>query len=304
MNKFTSLILFAGFASGLTSCDKDDPKMVDPAAGRLVAEQTLLANAVFATAFANVEANAKQKDGLVDALEVYGELDGGFGTETTERGRRIQPWNCRPGIRYETHRETVWPAILSLKYGTAGCQGADGRVLTGKLTATFDGRINLEGSTIEIDFDEFGVDGYLIDGQYRVEALGIDADNLPTFRHTVSDATFVTPDSLTFSYEAVTDTRLARGGKTNFFTHGLAGITDDVWEETRSATLVSAEGTYKLTTTQPAWHPITCSYPTSGGYVVSGGALEGEVELLYGTGECDDAATVIYGGAEYEIDLR
>ena len=300
MNTPRTFLLAAAAAACLAACDKDEatapPTADDRAAARLAVEQSLAIGAAFTGGFDLVTGEA-ERNGDLSGLRV----PGGGETEAAPAGA-LAPRSC--GTTAFTATEgTFFPATLELRFGES-CTDAFGRVLGGTLRATFDGLLHEPGTRIDLDLVDYVVGGLRLTGDYSIVNTGADAQGRPTFRHDIVGGRVTYPDGAVVAYDEVVTSVVAEGAETTFWNAGVAGLTDDVYEDTRAATLVGPGGnTFSVTTPVALRRPTTCAKVVSGRYDVTSSAFPQTAELDFGDGACDAVGTVSYGGERWEVRL-
>ncbi len=271
---------------GLGACEKD-PASAPPADEQSAAAQMAMASAAFTGGYQLASAQASQD----------GRLNGFAGGAPTVQGR-----TCGT-VTFTSDPGTFWPLVMRVDYG-ASCQTPDGRTVGGALVATFDGLLAAEGTSVGLRFEDFTVDGTTLSGQYRVLNQGLDARGRLQHLHTIEGGRVRFADGHGFDYRETTTAHQVEGQATNFFTDGIAGVHDDIWEADKRATLVNSAGqTYTLTTEAPLRRPATCAVDVAGRVLLTGGLLDGAATLDYGTGACDRVAVMTYGGVDYTINF-
>lgn len=202
-----------------------------------------------------------------------------------------------------------WPKTLSIDFGTTGCEGSDGKVRKGVITAVYSGPYRETGSTVTITPSNYYVDNYLVEGSKVVTNLGNNADNQLQFRVDV-DGTVTTPDGDEIAHESTRTRTWVEGQNTGFFTvdgngqwMGLDGILDDVWEITGNGSGTNREGRdYTVNITNPLrveW----CGYRVA----ITSGTIDLVPDELktrtidFGSGACDEEFTVTIGNKEYTV---
>ncbi|MBS1659970.1 MAG: hypothetical protein JST68_02850 [Bacteroidetes bacterium] len=191
---------------------------------------------------------------------------------------------------------TKYPVTVSIDFGT-GCTGTDGVVRKGKVTYVFSGKIYVSGTTVTASFDNYSVNGYQLAGTYSITNNSI--GNGISFVTKVTDGKITFPDASYYAY-AGTRTVSQTGGV------GTLTVLDDSYSITGSHSFSSSAGkslTDSITT--PLLWQTTCRHIGSGviGFTYSDGALSLKGTLDYGTGTCDNTATIKVGATTKVIQL-
>ena len=233
-------------------------------------------------------------DNMNESAQQQGDLNGILDDDADDR-------TCA-GVSFSATPDVFFPALLTLDFGE-GCDHK-GHNISGKMVATFDGFLFEVNKSMAIDFQQYTVDGYSLNGEYKLTNLGNDANDQWTTRHDINNGSMTGPNGGMVSYMGTSTQTQIEGQGTNWFTNGLAGITDDVWLEVGSAVYVNALGiSYELTTIEPQRKPVTCQYPVSGVVEITSANLSDVILVDFGNGQCDNKATVTYGLVSFEIYL-
>lgn len=199
---------------------------------------------------------------------------------------------------------TIFPIQVIIDFGTAGCQGADGHVRSGKIIVEYTGRLVNPGSVATCTFDAFHLDSIQIEGTLRITNTS-------------------TANNRQFTYE-VEDAKLAKtnGNFTKWNSHKiitqLEGLTtpnlplDDVFQIEGGSQGQVQRGnllvTWESSVTEPLVKKFTCRWIVKGKIsqtrVNSGGNSPWEAILDFGTGDCDNNATVTINGVSHNITLH
>lgn len=169
---FIPVLALAAF---FTSCSDNDEVSPD------------LAEIVDLDSEAALESNYEDVDVIVNA-----------GMESLNTGARVSEDDVLDCATI-THDEVN--NTLTIDYGD-GCEGPGGRIRAGKLVITYNDRRLVPGSFRQIVFENFSIDGVLIEGTRRVENISESIDVSPVFQVTLvggkmtfEDGTFATRDS-------------------------------------------------------------------------------------------------------------
>ena len=193
----------------------------------------------------------------------------------------------------------------TIDFGTEGCALANGNILKGKISFSFSGNFLTPEQTITYSFDGFYHNGNLIQGSKTITRSVKSTDLLatahPVFSNVI-DLTITFADGSIFSRkgnrikEMINDTTMGDDD-------------DDDWENkiflvTGSETTTFPNGDiFTNTIKTPLRYELSCrkSFPVSG--TIS--KVKNGVETLvdYGTGQCDNLATVTTNGVTTTIKL-
>ncbi len=275
------------FALLFTNCKKDEDTKPDEAAMQSSIDNAT-AETIFNNAYDLLDENAQQQSEL-----------NGFQSPDAASGRdACVTITIEPNAPWPD----VFPAKLILDFG-AGCTTQQGHEVAGIVTAVFSGPWKNTGTTVHVNFSEFVLNGWDVEGTKNIVNNGKDADGIFSYTVNINNGRLTNANGKTIEYEAVTTRHWVEGADTNFWTHGLPGIFDDVWEVEHSANGVNRFGTaYEVNTTNMLRHQLDCRWLVSGGLLLQQDG-QPDVTLDYGSGACDNKAILSVGSYTQEITL-
>jgi hypothetical protein len=187
----------------------------------------------------------------------------------------------------------VFPKTVTIDYGT-GCDEG-GKLKKGKIIAVFSGRFKQAGTTINITFDNFYINGDKIEGTKSIVNNGPNAAGNYSFTVTINHSRI----------HATGGTSTLTTVKTiTWIENSNTSPTDDEFSIRGSLSATTAGGkTYSYTTLEPLVKKVACLYISSGKLLIN---ITGRPQLTldYGTGTCDNKATLSANGKTKEITLR
>jgi len=191
---------------------------------------------------------------------------------------------------------TVYPVTVSIDFGT-GCTGADGIVRKGKITYVFSGRIYTPGTTVSASFNSYSVNGYQLAGTYSI--TNTSTGNGIAFQWKVAAGQITFPDGTAYTYAGTRNVTQTAG-------IGTLTFLDDSYSITGSHTYGNSSGkTLVDSITTPLVWPVTCNHIVSGiigfTFTYNGASVKGTLD--YGTGTCDDSATIKVGATAKTVEL-
>lgn len=187
----------------------------------------------------------------------------------------------------------VWPKTVTIDYGT-GCDEG-GKVKKGKINAVFSGRFRQTGSSINISFDNFYINGDKIEGTKSAVNNGPNADGNYTFTLTINHRRI----------HAAGGTSTLTAVKTiTWVENSNTSPTDDEFRMSGSASATDSKGrTISHNTLAPLVKKVACPYIVSGKLQIE---ITGRPQIMldFGAGDCDNKATISANGRSKEITLR
>jgi hypothetical protein len=186
-----------------------------------------------------------------------------------------------------------WPKILTIDFGTK-CTGEDGRIRAGKVILKISNYILLPGSTIDITLDNYSVDSVKIEGTKKITNLS----SANGFKYsTVVTGGKLTLDSQSFGYTCSKTITQVDGMATPLNTN------DDWYSGTGTATLTFPGGSaVTYTVKEPLVKELKCRWIGKGTADVTLDQVTATIN--YGTGLCDDSATISIGDKVKGVIMR
>jgi len=187
------------------------------------------------------------------------------------------------------------PRQIIVDYGSTNCTCGDGRQRRGKIITTFTGRYRDAGTVITHTFDNYFVNNNQILGTKTVTNMGNNSSGHPYFNISVSGSVIkATGGTITWSSTRV------REWIAGYDTYILA---DDVYLITGSGSGTNASGTnFTVTITSALRIELSCPRIVSGVLDITPSGKPTRT-LNYGSGACDNQATVTINGNTYNITL-
>lgn len=276
----TGLAAIAALTVVLTGCRRNNDST-------LSSSNNAFAEAMFDDVYKQIDEAASQEGDLNKTEGSYNLLTSQCATVTLENITQGQEW----------------PKRLTIDFGTSNCVGLDGRARRGKIICEFDGLYRDEGTEIVTTLDDYYVNDNHIEGTKRVVNGGRNSDNNLYYTITVEGATITTPDG-TIEWESSRTRTWVEGENTTFWTDGIAGLLDDVYEITGNASGTNINGSpFTVEVIQPLRVQIGCRWVTAGTLELTPNNLATRT-VDYGYGNCDNAATVEVNGHTYNFTMQ
>jgi archaellum component FlaF (FlaF/FlaG flagellin family) len=188
------------------------------------------------------------------------------------------------------------PHILTIDFGTANCLCNDGRNRRGIINVSYSGHYRDSASTHTITFTNYYVNDNHIMGTKTVTNNGHNASGNLSYS-VVVNGTIVKTDGKTISWNS-TRTREWIVGETTL------PWNDDVYLITGNASGTSSAGTsFNMTITSALRKEIGCHHIVSGTLTITPSGKPTRY-VDFGTGACDNQATVTINGNVYNITLN
>jgi len=272
LKKFHFSAIIALFALiAINGCDKQDASVSDQ-----ILDETALAENVFAQLDADVE-DALPYDELSSGRFGFGGFGFGFG-------------NCMSRT-VERPEETCFPKVVTIKYDSACTSGMHHTVKNGTIIITMTGSPSAEGSQRIVTFDNFSVNGYLIEGTKTITFHGGQQ-----WTSVLENGKITTPDGKVI-------TRNAEHTRTQVAGMDTEDRADDVFEITGWAEGQTAEGyDYRKEIIEPLQVSKDCFWITKGIIEVTIG--DSVFTIDFGDGTCDDLAIKTINGESEEFQLE
>lgn len=234
-------------------------------------------------------------------LEVAAETNNGeLPTLRTANGIRVKVdffanlyWKVGPCTEITVSpNDGSFPKTITIDYGE-GCLCRDGKFRKGAIILHFTGPIRRPESVLTISFRDFYVNRVHIEGVTTITNLS--ANGALKYSVQVADGKVTWPSGRGFTYVGLKVVTQVAGMDTRI-------IRDDVFSvEGRSKTGYANGITVTKNTETPLIKPVACPFIVEGKLKIK--INNREFFIDFGTGECDNNASLIWANGEVEIRL-
>jgi hypothetical protein len=279
-------------AISMTSCKKDDVPSIsskDSNAANLTDSSTVADNMYY-----DVLNNAFV--GFEDNITVWNVKNNQTGTQTTLSTTDLGAPHLGCAI-YTISDSTPgsYPKTLTLDFGT-GCSSVDGILRKGKLTYQFSGPLLFPGTTVNVTFSNYVVNGYGLAGVYKI--TNNSSESAPVSLTTQVTNGIITYPNLSNYHYSHNKTYIQKAGLSTL------DMSDDVYSITgNSSFTASDESTLVFNVTTPLVKAFSCHNISAG--VLSftyDQSVTGSID--FGDSTCDNLATVTVGTISRQVILR
>lgn len=196
-----------------------------------------------------------------------------------------------------THDTTVSPRTISVDFGTANCLCNDGRYRRGIINVSYTGHYRDSASTHTVTFTNYFVNDNQVTGSHSVTNNGHNNNGHLTFTIAVTGSIIKPNNGGTISWTSNRVREWTEGESTAIWS-------DDVYLITGTASGSHSNGnSYTATITSALKIKLNCHWIVSGGLdLVPSGKPTRSID--WGTGACDDQATVTINSHVYTITLH
>lgn len=202
------------------------------------------------------------------------------------------------GCATVTHDTTTTPRKITIDFGTTNCTCRDGRLRRGKIIVTYSGKYRDSGSVHTIGFDGYYVNNNSVLGTRTVTNMGKNSSGQSYFNIAVNGMIVLTTGD-TISHVA-TRVRTWTAGENTL------ALSDDEYNITGSGTNTRRTGKIvNYTIANPLVVALNCNWIKQGTIEFTpAGATSVKRTIDYGSGSCDDQATVTVGTKTKTITLK
>lgn len=202
------------------------------------------------------------------------------------------------GCATVTRDTTSSPRKITIDFGTTNCLGNDGRLRRGKIILTYSGKYRDSGSVHSFGFDGYHINNNQILGGKTVTNMGRNTSGQLYYNINVNGMIILNTSGDTIKHTA-TRTRTWIAGEST------ASYSDDEYRIAGNGSNTRANGkvvTYNITS--PLLLTLNCKWIKEGTVAITPAGASSARTLYYGTGTCDDQATISYNGRTRTITLR
>jgi uncharacterized membrane protein len=185
-------------------------------------------------------------------------------------------------------------ATLEVDFGT-GCTCADGRLRTGKLTGTFVGKWYTPGSYVDIVPTDYTVNGNAVNFVKRTTYNGVNTSGHKNWTTVVTDGEIITTSG-TITWETTRTTEFTEGDGDFDYTNNVYSVTGDANGRSRRGINFTA------VTESPLIVRANCPNIVQGVLTLTPTGYAAR-SIDYGTGDCDNVATLSVGDWSTTITL-
>ncbi len=183
-----------------------------------------------------------------------------------------------------TPEGNAFPKTIIIDYGATGCTGPRGRLRQGQIRVQQSAPMSQAGASRTITFNNFRVDGALVEATITLTNSAVDAQGNITLNRNVTNGRITYPNGQTATWTSAHVIRQTAGGNT-------PNPNDNAWEVTGAMSGVNRRGTsFEVAITQPLIKAAGCNWIVSGVKVFSVGNQTRTLD--YGNGACDNDATL------------
>lgn len=190
----------------------------------------------------------------------------------------------------------AFPLTMTIDFGEENCLCDDGHYRRGQIQVSFTGRYRAEGTVITHGFNNYFVDDNRVEGTKVVTNMGLNTDSHFVYQIEVVGVIFLANTDDSFSWNSSRTREWVEGADT--YT-----LWDDVYLISGNSEGVRADGeTWQRITLEPLRKELGCRHIVSG--IIEITPAERPIRTLdYGSGDCDNVATVTVNGVIYTIML-
>ena len=181
------------------------------------------------------------------------------------------------------------PHIITVNFGATNCLCEDGKNRRGSVIISYMGHYKDTGSVHNISFVDYYVNDNKVEGTKTVTNMGLNADGHTYFNIHVDGRIIKADGSGTIVWTSDRVREWISGESTT-------SRRDDVYRVTGSATGTTASGEpFTANITTPLTIDNSCRHRITAGIIENTRSSRGVRTIDYGTGACDDEATVTVG---------
>lgn len=201
----------------------------------------------------------------------------------------------------------LFPKKVILDFGASGCVGNDGHFRKGKIITEYTNRLTVPGAMATTTFDGFYYDSIKVEGVHKTTNISGNVTTTPIVRKfeiKVENGKLSVPSGNYVQWNSTKIITQFEGGMTAndprddaFKVEGYANGT------ARRGNLIVA---WQSTITEPLWKRFNCRWITKGKVKTVRGSNTNSpwVAILdFGTGNCDNQATLTINGVVHQITL-
>lgn len=180
----------------------------------------------------------------------------------------------------------AFPNKLTIDFGL-DCLGIDGRERSGVIFANFSGYWRESGTVVELDFFDYSVNDYSINGDINITTENDNVFGNLSYTVNIANAIITNPNGEVLEWNGEMNFEWVHGQSTNYIQTGLVGISDDIYNITGTASGVDRNGnSYVAIITEPLVRNVECKWIVEGLIEVIP-EIAGPQIINFGDGDCD-----------------
>lgn len=204
--------------------------------------------------------------------------------------------NCIDTIMF-AYTTVTFPNTVVMDYGVTESTCNGGYKTKGKLKATFSNVYKQSGSSVDVSFSNLYLDSIRVSGTMTITNNGYNTDSNYVFSIKVSDA-ILEHDTINVSWNSNRKYEWILGDETDLTSDDQFKISGSASGRTSNGNEFSVEILENLT------YSMSCEWISEGEIEIDLGESLTPRILNYGSGSCDNEATVSYKGTSYELEMR
>lgn len=196
-------------------------------------------------------------------------------------------------------RDTVSvPHTITIDFGTTNCTCLDGRVRRGQIIVSYNGKYKDSGYVHTISFNSYYVNDNRVLGTKTVQNMGHNSSGHSYYNITINGMMIRNATGDTASH---TSNRV----RTWITGENTPQRSDDSYSITGNGTLTKANGkSFSMSITSPLIVAINCKWIKQGTISITPQGASSARLLDFGSGNCDDQATITVGAHSKTITLK
>ncbi len=219
-------------------------------------------------------------------------------TEVMETEPGLRAANLNLACAVVTVDTLAFPMTVTIDFGTANCLCNDGRNRRGILYATFTGKYRDSLTVVTITPSNYYLNDYKIEGTKTVTNKGHNSDGNLWYTVAIDNAIITAPDgtwNVTFDSDRVREWIVGEG---------TAILSDDVYLISGNMDGTSRTGNhFYAESTTDVRIELSCSWPVSGVIEVTPDNVSPRI-IDFGSGTCDNDATVSVNGYTFDVEMQ
>lgn len=276
-------LLGLGLIVNFYSCEIENSKQVTTEEAVQAINEGAQASAFFKDVFNEASDGAKLCDDSISGKYVKGQFNTDDEPEIT-----ITPFDA-----------DTWPKTITIDYGSVNMACADMRDRRGIIQIIASDYFSNPNCILDISFDEFYQNDYKMDGNMQIIYDGENEEGHKLYHVSITNGQIQSPDEKTYHYEQNTEREWIEGIETpNPWDdiHTIRGSQNGISSD-------SVEYSLNINDSIPLNVLIGCRWIRAGIIDIEIESLP-DMQLDYGEGVCDNAATITIYGDEYLINMQ
>lgn len=245
MLKQVFFLLFIGFSILFSGCNDVQKKIIEDQQAQSLLSESVIANSIY---------NATKQESTIAGLKAENQLK----SAQTSRATSYPQYVVEPADLGS------WPKTITVNFGPNNIEGTGEHTYRGKMLITAQQFPHTDGASWRIEFDNFFIDDYQVEGIQTIRYNGTKENGHPWYQTSVKNGKITSPDNRAFFYSQILTYEQTEGYNTPAILGG-DNLCDDSYSISGNQEGISSDGyNYSISTTENLIVRPCCKWAEAG----------------------------------------